>query len=62
LILTKIKNNGQDSFAITQALENYYFKSICEGKEETLKNIFNPGALLFGDVNWQPYAKYTKYK
>src|SRR5258707_12979657 len=47
----------QDSTAITQALEDYYFKGIYEGNINTLGNIFNPGTLLFGDVKGQPYAK-----
>ena len=55
--LTKMKDNRQDSLAITQALENYYFKGIYEGNIETLANIFNRGTLLFGDVKGQPYAK-----
>ena len=55
--LTKMKDNRQDSLAITQALENYYFKGIYEGNIETLANIFNPGTLLFGDIKGQPYAK-----
>ena len=58
--LTKMKDNRQDSLAITQALENYYFKGIYEGNIETLANIFNPGTLLFGDINRQPYAKTLK--
>ncbi len=55
--LTKMKNNQQDSLAITQALENYYFKGIYEGNVNALEKIFNPGTLLFGDVKGQPYAK-----
>jgi hypothetical protein len=47
----------QDSLAITQALENYYFKGIYEGDINILGNILNPGTLLFGDVKGQPYAK-----
>lgn len=47
----------QDSLAITQALDDYYFKGIYEGDIHTLGNIFNPGTLLFGDVKGQPYAK-----
>ena len=47
----------QDSTAISQALENYYFKGIYEGDIKTLGNILNPGTLLFGDVKGQPYAK-----
>jgi len=47
----------QDSIAIKQVLEGYYFDGIYEGNVDTLRNIFNPGTLLFGDVNGQPYAK-----
>ncbi len=55
--LTKMENNQQDSLAITQALENCYFKGIFEGDVNTLGSIFDPGTLLFGDVKGQPYAK-----
>jgi hypothetical protein len=48
---------NQDSLAITQALENYYFKGIYEGNVNILGNILNSGTLLFGDVKGQPYAK-----
>ena len=54
--LKKMETN-QDSLAITQALENYYFKGIYQGDIHILGNIFNPGTLLFGDVKGQPYAK-----
>ena len=47
----------QDSWAISQALEDYYFKGIYEGDVDVLGNILNPGTLLFGDVKGQPYAK-----
>jgi len=47
----------QDSLAITQALEDYYFKGIYEGDIYSLGNIFHPGTLLFGDIKGQPYAK-----
>ena len=52
-----MENNKQDSLAITQALENYYFKGIYEGNLNALESILNPGTLLFGDVKGQPYAK-----
>lgn len=52
-----MKTTQQDSAAITQTLENYYFKGIYEGDINALKNILNPGTLLFGDVKGQPYAK-----
>ena len=54
--LKKMETN-QDSLAISQALENDYFKGIYEGDINTLGKIFNPGTLLFGDVKGQPYAK-----
>jgi hypothetical protein len=53
----KMESNQQDSVAITQALENYYFKGIYDGNVNTLRNIYNPGTLLFGDVKGLPYAK-----
>jgi len=53
----KMETNQQDSLAITQALESYYFKGIYEGDVNILGSIFNPGTLLFGDVKGQPYAK-----
>jgi hypothetical protein len=52
-----MENNQQDIQAITQALENFYFKGIYEGDVNVLGNILNPGTLLFGDVKGQPYAK-----
>ena len=52
-----METNQQDSLAITQVLENYYFKGIYEGDISTLRKIYNPGTLLFGDVKGQPYAK-----
>ncbi|MDB4904932.1 MAG: nuclear transport factor 2 family protein [Mucilaginibacter sp.] len=55
--LKKMETNQQDSLAITQVLEDYYFKGIYEGNIGTLGNIFNPGTLLFGDIKGQPYAK-----
>ena len=52
-----MKDHQQDSLAITQALESYYFKGIYEGALNTLENILNPGTLLFGDIKGNPYAK-----
>jgi hypothetical protein len=62
LLVLKAQNlkrmeTNQDSLAISQALEDYYFKGIYEGDIHTLGNVFNPGTLLFGDVKGQPYAK-----
>src|SRR5258708_11404763 len=53
----KMETNQQDSLAISQVLDDYYFKGIYEGNINTLGNILNPGTLLFGDVKGQPYAK-----
>jgi Putative lumazine-binding len=54
---SKKMETTQDSLAITQVLENYYFKGIYEGDITVLGSTFNPGTLLFGDVKGQPYAK-----
>src|SRR5579872_6970661 len=55
--LKNMENDKQDSLAISEVLENYYFKGIYEGDISILKKILNPGALLFGDVKGVPYAK-----
>jgi quinol monooxygenase YgiN len=47
----------KDSLAITQLLEDYYFKGIYEGDTTLLVTVYHPGTLLFGDVKGQPYAK-----
>jgi len=47
----------QDSTAIAQALEDYYFKGIYEGNLHLLNQVYYTGTLLFGDVKGQPYAK-----
>lgn len=52
-----MENDIQDKAAITQALENFYFKGIYEGRVDLLRQVFNKGTLLFGDVKGQPYAK-----
>ena len=62
LLVLKAQNSKkmettQESLAITQALENCYFKGIYEGDITILRQIYYPGTLLFGDVNGQPYAK-----
>ncbi len=54
--LQKMKNQ-QDTTAIAEVLENYYFKGIYEGDVVLLANAFNPGTLLFGDIKGEPYAK-----
>lgn len=52
-----MENSQKDKAAIEQALENYYFKGLYEGDINLLKQIFNEGTLLFGDIKGQPYAK-----
>ena len=54
---SKKMETTKDSLAITQVLENYYFKGVYEGDVTILGSTFNPGTLLFGDVKGQPYAK-----
>lgn len=53
----KMENQHEDVAAITNAIENYYFKGIYEGDAILLENIFYPGTLVYGDVNGQPYFK-----
>src|SRR4051794_12256870 len=50
-------NNEQAKTAITQALEQYYFKGIYEGNIDLLNQVYNVGTLLFGDVQGQAYFK-----
>jgi uncharacterized protein involved in tellurium resistance len=53
----KMETIQKDSLAISNALENYYFKGIYEGDIDALGQIFNKSTLLFGDVKGEPYAK-----
>ncbi|MBF4465092.1 nuclear transport factor 2 family protein [Flavobacterium sp. LC2016-12] len=53
----KMENHKEDVSAITDAIENYYFKGIYEGDAILLESIFYPGTLVYGDVNGQPYFK-----
>jgi len=53
----KMENQKEDVSAITDAIENYYFKGIYEGDAILLESIFYPGTLVYGDVNGQPYFK-----
>jgi quinol monooxygenase YgiN len=55
--LKKMENNKQDSSAITEVLENKYFKGIYVGDTALLGTVYYRGTLLFGDVKGQPYAK-----
>jgi hypothetical protein len=52
-----METQERDAIAISQILENGYFKSIYEGRADELAGVFYPGALLFGDVKGQPYKK-----
>lgn len=49
--------NQAEIIAITDAVENYYFKGIYEGDVMLLGSIFYPGSFVFGDVKGQPYFK-----
>jgi quinol monooxygenase YgiN len=55
--LKKMETNQEDSLAITDVLENRYFKGIYEGDTALLSTVYHSGTLLFGDVKGQPYAK-----
>lgn len=52
-----MKTQNTASVAISQVLEDYYFKGIYTGDVSILNQIYHPGTLLFGDVKGQPYAK-----
>ncbi|MEP7110258.1 MAG: nuclear transport factor 2 family protein [Ferruginibacter sp.] len=52
-----MENYQTDKDAISDALENYYFKGIYEGDITLLENIYQPETKLFGDVKGRPYAK-----
>lgn len=52
-----METNQKEKEAIEEALENYYFKGIYEGDINILKQIFNEGTLVFGDIKGQPYSK-----
>src|SRR5579859_5750773 len=54
---SKKMETTQDSLAITQALQDHYFKGIYEGDINILRQIYYTGTLLFGDVKGLPYAK-----
>ena len=47
----------QDKSAITQVLENLYFKGLYAGNLALLQQLFHRDSLLFGDVKGVPYAK-----
>ena len=52
-----MKTQDVDSAAITQVLEDVYFKGIYNGDTNVLNSIYHPGTLLFGDVKGLRYAK-----
>ena len=54
---TKMENSETDKAAIVQVLEKYYLEGIYEGNVTVLKQSFNDGALVFGDIKGTPYAK-----
>lgn len=53
----KMETIEKDKTRITQALEKYYFGGLYDGDVNVVKQIFNEGTLLFGDIKGQPYAK-----
>jgi hypothetical protein len=53
----KMETTQQDSIAITQVLEEHYFKGIYEGDINMLRKIYHPGTLVLGDIKGQPYSK-----
>lgn len=55
--LNTMETKVQDKKAIAKAIENYYFSGLYEGNTDILRQIFHEGALLFGDIKGQPYAK-----
>ena len=55
--IKEMENNEQAKTAITEALENYYFKGIYKGDLDLLEKIYYKNTLLFGDVKSQPYFK-----
>ena len=55
--INKMENTQQDSIAVKDALEKFYFEGIYEGNLDLLNKVYNSGTLLFGDVKGQPYNK-----
>jgi len=55
--INKMENTQQDSIAIKDALQKFYFEGIYEGNLDLLNKVYNSGTLLFGDVKGQPYNK-----
>jgi hypothetical protein len=53
----KMETIEKDKTSIVQALEKYYFGGLYDGDVNVVKQIFNEGTLLFGDIKGQPYAK-----
>lgn len=54
---TTIEMETKDKNAIAAVIENKYLKGIYDGNVELLKQSFNDGTLVLGDVKGQPYAK-----
>jgi hypothetical protein len=52
-----MKTQNTEAIAISQVLEDYYFKGIYNGDVDVLNQIYHPGTLLFGDVKGLPYTK-----
>jgi quinol monooxygenase YgiN len=54
---TKMDTKNESIAVISEILESRYFKGIYDGDTALLSTVYHPGALLFGDVKGQPYAK-----
>jgi hypothetical protein len=54
---TSMEAVATDSAAIANVLETVYFPGVYTGDVVSLRTIYHPGTLLFGDVKGQPYAK-----
>lgn len=54
---TQMKTIKDDKTTINEAIEHLYFNGLYNGDINLLKQIFNEGTLLFGDIKGVPYAK-----
>jgi hypothetical protein len=52
-----MKTEETDAMAISQLLENNYFKGVYERNMDLLDKIYYKGTLFFGDVKGEPYFK-----
>ena len=52
-----MKTEETDAMAISQLLENNYFKGVYERNMDLLDKIYYKGTFFFGDVKGEPYFK-----